>query len=203
LFRIRELENLKLIPSYPVYLDSPMALDVTDIYLKHQGNIRVRNLNPRDLWPKQIEFVRETDDSMLLAMSDRPKIVLSASGMLQGGRVLHHLKSKLPGAKNGVLFVGYQGQGTKGRLLKNGIPSIRLHHKEVEVNAEIFSMENFSSHADSNDLMAWYKNFKSPPQKTVLIHGEEESSRALSYRIANELNWSVSIPQPGEAFLLD
>ena len=203
LFRIRELENAKLIPSYPVFLDSPMALDVTDIYLNYQDNLRVRGLSPQDLWPQTMEFVRNADDTMLLAMSNKPKIVLSASGMLQGGRVLHHLKAKLPGAKNGVLFVGYQGQGTKGRLLKNGIPSIRLHHQETEVNAEIFSIENFSSHADSNELMAWYKKFQKAPIKTFLVHGEESASRALYYRITNELGWDSEIPTPGQSFLLD
>lgn len=203
LYRIRELENQKLIPSYPVYLDSPMALDVTQIYLNYQDNMRVRNMNPKDLWPEQMEFVRSSDDSMLLAMSNKPKIILSASGMLQGGRVLHHLKAKLPGEKNGVLFVGYQGQGTKGRLLKNGIPTLRLHHQEVEVNAEIFSIEHFSSHADSNELMAWYRHFDLPPQQTFLVHGEEASSRALYYRISNELKWSVQMPKPQDVFLLD
>jgi metallo-beta-lactamase family protein len=203
LYRIRELENLKLIPSYPVYLDSPMALDVTVIYLNYQDNLRVRDMDPKELWPRQMEFVKEADESMILAMSNKPKIILSASGMLQGGRVLHHLKTKLPDEKNGVLFVGYQGQGTKGRLLKNGIPSIRLHHQEVEVNAEIFSIESFSSHADSNELMSWYKNFKTPPEQTFLVHGEEESSRALYYRLTNDLKWTVHLPRPQDTFLLD
>lgn len=203
MFRIRQLEQQGLIDEHSVYLDSPMALDCTDVYLKHHDSLKVKHIQKEQLWPKKMEFVRSADESMLLAMSNHPKIILSASGMLQGGRVLHHLKSKLPDEKNGVLFVGYQGAGTKGRLLKNGIPEIRLHHQNIEVNAEIFSLDNFSSHADSNELMAWISAIQLRPQKIFLVHGEEASSRALYYRIKNNLQIDVELPQIRQSVVLE
>ncbi|MCS6838298.1 MAG: MBL fold metallo-hydrolase [Bdellovibrionaceae bacterium] len=202
LWHIRALEDQKKIPHYPVYLDSPMALDVTDIYLKYQDFLKIRGKDVTKLWPNRMEFVRKSDDSMLLAMSTEPKIVVSASGMLQGGRVLHHLKHKLQSEKNGVLFVGYQAPGTKGRLLKNGIPRIRLHHQEVDVVAEIFSIESLSSHADSNELMSWLRQISPAPRYVFLVHGEDEARWALSYRLKYELNWEVTLPALGSSFNL-
>ena len=139
---------------------------------------------------------------MLLRTSDEPKIVLSASGMLQGGRVLHHLKQKLPDAKNGVLFVGFQGKGTKGRLLQEKIPSIRIHHQEIPVAAEIFSLEGYSAHGDANDLMNWLKSFRKQPERIFLNHGEIEAQTIFAERIRKEFGINVAIPQLHEEFNL-
>jgi metallo-beta-lactamase family protein len=136
-------------------------------------------------------------------MSDAPKIVISASGMLQGGRVLHHLKAKLGDEKSAVLFTGYQGQGTKGLLLKSGLNKILIHHKEIDVEAEIVVLDSLSAHADSNELMSWYKRIQSKPQHVFLVHGEEAAQGALRYRIENELGWKCTVPSSGEEFQLD
>lgn len=203
LFRIRQLEDKGLIASYPIYLDSPMALDVTDVYLKYQDELKIRGFSPDSIWPTKLEFIRKSDDSMLLAMSNHPKIVVSASGMLQGGRVLHHLKTKLPQESNGVLFIGYQGEGTKGRLLREGIPTLRLYHQEVEVNAEIFTIDAFSSHADQSQLLEWVSSVIKKPKIIFLVHGESSAQLELSSRLLECGIQNVIIPQREETFVLD
>jgi metallo-beta-lactamase family protein len=151
LFMLRRLEDKGMIDSYPVYLDSPMALDATDLYKKYQDELRPEILNGEFISPiatGRFHAVRSGDESMLLCMDDSPKIVISAAGMLTGGRVLHHLKKRLSESKNGVLFVGYQVPGSKGYLLKNGLSRIRLHHQDIDVEAQIFSMESLSAHVE-------------------------------------------------------
>jgi len=194
------LEQAGLIPAYPVYMDSPMARDVTDIYVRYQDQLQVRDL--ASSWPSRLRFINDSDDSMLLAMSDEPKIVLSASGMLQGGRVLHHLKAKLPQEKNGVLFVGYQAQGTKGRLLREGISSLRIHHKEVSVEAEIFALDPFSAHADRTGLVSWLQDLQLKPQKVFLIHGETEARATLAKLIEQKYAFSCVLPKTHDEFVL-
>lgn len=206
LYLIHQLEVEKKIVDVPVYVDSPMAKDVTEIYRSYSHDLKIGDGKADvefSLSPDHFKAVRSSDESMLLCMSDAPKIVISASGMLQGGRVLHHLRSKLPSEKNGVLFVGYQGAGTKGKLLKNGLRTIRIHHMTVDVEAEIFSIDSLSAHADSGELMTWLRGFQKPPRKTFLVHGEIESLKALYYRVTNELGWDCEIPSPSESFVLD
>jgi metallo-beta-lactamase family protein len=202
-----QLKKSNQIPAVPIYLDSPMAHEVTSIYLRHPEELqRTEDLNEIEqaLRSAVIRPVLSADESMLLCMSTEPKIVISASGMLQGGRILHHLKSKLPDEKSGVLFVGYQGAGTKGRLLKEGLKTIRIHHKAIDVEAEVFSVEGLSAHADSEELMGWLRHLRQPPQQTLINHGELDSSQALQFRIQTELGWSgVTIPEMKQTISLD
>ncbi|MCB0363191.1 MAG: MBL fold metallo-hydrolase, partial [Bdellovibrionales bacterium] len=206
LFLIHDLENRKLIPQVPVFLDSPMAMDATQIYLKHSEELQLNFVEGQlesVLCTHCYEAVKSADDSMLLCMNTSPKIVISAAGMLTGGRILHHLKAKLPDPNSAVLFVGYQAQGTKGLLLKGGMTEIRIHHQKVTVEAEIIAMESFSAHADSNDIITWLKNLKRPPRGIFLNHGEINSLKALEYRIVHELGWKVVIPQLNDEFLIN
>lgn len=205
LYLIHQLETNKLISDVEVYVDSPMAKQVTSVYSHFSEELKVGEgeaLVEFSLNAKNFHAVETADDSMLLCMNDEPKIVISASGMLQGGRVLHHLRTKLPGEKNGVLFVGFQAEGTKGRLLKNGLRTLRLHHMNIDVEAEIFSIESLSAHADSNEMIKWCSHIQKPPQKTFIVHGELAASRAQYYRLGNELGWSCVIPAPGQEFVL-
>jgi metallo-beta-lactamase family protein len=202
---LRRLEDKGMIDSYPVYLDSPMALDATDLYKKYQDELRPEILNGEFISPiatGRFHAVRSGDESMLLCMDDSPKIVISAAGMLTGGRVLHHLKKRLSESKNGVLFVGYQVPGSKGYLLKNGLSRIRLHHQDIDVEAQIFSMESLSAHADSDQIMDWLKKFRRPPSRIFLNHGENISRQALAYRIQHELNMNCELPEQGEEYIL-
>lgn len=203
LYLIRVLEEKRRIQPVPVYLDSPMALDATQIYMNHPDELKLVDHGSRFDFPicsSCFRPVRSSEESMLLCMNSEPKIVISAAGMLTGGRILHHLKHRLPDKKNGVLFVGYQAEGTKGLLLKNGLREIHIHHQKVVVEAEIFSMESLSAHADSDDIMAWLKRFSKPPEMVFLNHGETNALNSLAYRIRHELEWPVAIPSQGQTF---
>ncbi len=203
LYSIHQLQNLGQVPDVPVYLDSPMAHAVTQVYLKNREELKV-NSGPdhlsESLSPRFFHEVETADDSMLLCLSDEPKIVLSASGMLQGGRVLHHLKRRLSDPRHGVLFVGYQGQGTKGRLLQDGIKSLRIHHQEIAVEAEIFTIEGYSAHADADDLINWFKTLQPRPQKVFLNHGEYEGQKVFADRLRREFDVTVFVPDLHESF---
>jgi metallo-beta-lactamase family protein len=135
-------------------------------------------------------------------MKDGPFIVLSAAGMLTGGRILHHLKARLPDAKNAVIFVGFQAEGTKGRLLQQGLQDLRIHHADISVEAEIFSLPSLSAHADSKDLMDWLRNFQKPPRKIFLNHGEPGALEAMKYRIEHEMQTEVICPNTEEYYIL-
>lgn len=206
LYLIHELEVQKRIPIYPIYLDSPMANSATDIYLKYPEELK------KELQGTQIESrllaskfkeVTSADESMLLCMSDEPKIVISAAGMLTGGRVLHHLKTKLPDEKSGVLFVGYQAKGTKGLLLKNRLKDIRIHHQKISIEAEIFSLDSLSAHADCEDLEKFVDGFAEKPEKVILNHGEENASESLRYLLQSEHHLNVQIAEEEAIYQLD
>lgn len=206
IYLIHSLEQSKRIPVYPVYLDSPMAESVTNVYSKLNGEIKLEHIPglPFEFSTEKFRMVGKPDESMVLCMDQNPKIVISAAGMLTGGRVLHHLKSQLPRPESGVLFVGYQAEGTKGLLLKNGLRQLRIHHQVVEVEAEIFSIENLSAHADSDDLVKWVNGFTRKPSSTYLVHGESNALRTLKYRFQHECGLEkVSIPSYGESFNLN
>jgi metallo-beta-lactamase family protein len=205
LYMIEKLREREAIPDVPVYLDSPMSQRATSVYKNFEEELKqeVR----RDGWQsvgKNFKFstVASADDSMLLCMETSPKIVISASGMLNGGRILHHLKTKLPDAKSTVLFVGYQVPGTKGYLLKNNIGKIRIHHQLVDVEAEIATIDTLSAHADSNELVKWVQSLKKKPRRVFLNHGEVPALEALQYRLKTELGITVVIPKEGEEFVL-
>lgn len=205
LLSIHRLQSQKMIPDIPVYLDSPMAHAVTKIYLKHLDELRADfrdNSVEESLSPRFFHGVETPDESMLLCMSEEPKIVLSASGMLQGGRILHHLKKKLPDAKNGVLFVGFQGKETKGRLLQDGIRTLRVHHQEISVEAEIFTIDGYSAHADVDDILKWVKGFRKFPDRIFLNHGEAGAQKALAERIRQETASTIEIPVLHQEFIL-
>lgn len=205
LYMIQKLREQNAIPDAPVYLDSPMSNKATKIYKDFEGELKKEVQG--EGWGSvgssfRFHAVESADDSMLLCMDTSPKIVISASGMLHGGRVLHHLKMKLPDEKSAVLFVGYQVPGTKGYLLKNRIGKIRLHHQLVDVEAEIITIDSLSAHADSNELIAWVSAFKKKPRRIFLNHGEPPALQALQYRLRTELGIEAIIPNEGEEFTL-
>lgn len=205
LFLIHELEKQGRITPYPVYLDSPMAKSATEVYLRFPNELK-KVLHGDELRSRlscsRFLTVDSTDESMLLCMSTEPKIVISAAGMLSGGRVLHHLKAKLPDEKSGVLFVGYQATGTKGLLLKNGLRKIRIHHQEVAVEAEVFSIDSLSAHADCEDLSRFVKDFRRKPQKIYLNHGELNALESLRYLLTTDHGVSVEIAQEQKQYVL-
>ena len=205
LYLIGSLKKKALIPPMPVYLDSPMSNRVTEIYRRFPDELRLHVSASKSsvILPEFNDYhtVQSADDSMLLCMQDGPFVVISAAGMLTGGRVLHHLKRRLPDEKNMVIFCGYQAAETKGRLLQEGISSLRIHHQEVPVNAEIFQMEPMSAHADQNELVGWMNHFRN--LKTVFLnHGEPAQIEGLRQRIVKEKGKIVEVPQMNQKIKL-
>jgi metallo-beta-lactamase family protein len=197
LYMIQLLSEQGKIPTVPVYLDSPMSLRATAIYQKFENELKQEIR--ADRWEsvsRSMQFiaVASAEDSMLLCMNDEPKVVISAAGMLNGGRVLHHLRRKLPDPRSCVLFVGYQVPGTKGYLLRNKLGKIRIHHELVDVEAEIVDLDSLSAHADSNELVKWVSDLKVKPKRIFINHGEVTAMEALSYRLRVELGMEVILP---------
>jgi len=172
LFNIRELEEQERIPSLTVFVDSPMAIDVTSVALN----------GTRILRPKQIQFSRTREQSQAINKETNHAIVISASGMVTGGRILHHLKYRLPNPNDTILFIGYQAEGTRGRTILEGEPEVKIHGKKVPVRAKIENISGFSAHADYNEILAWLMGFNRPPLKTFIVHGEPDASTALAER---------------------
>ncbi len=190
---IRVLEDRGRVKPVPVVLDSPMAEDATAIYLQHPEDHPPGldfEKKARNFFPKRFEWVRSAQESRQLSDRKGPLVILSASGMLQGGRVLHHLRTRLVDSKNVVLFVGYQAEGTKGWFLKNRGKSegaLRIFHEPVPVNAQIESIESLSAHADQKDLLTWINSAAKKPNLIILNHGSGLSANALAGRIDREL----------------
>ncbi len=199
LYTIRELESEGQIPVLPVYVDSPMAIKATKLYSKHteiydeEANA-LKEQGKDVLLTQRTEFTQSVDASKRINASDQPCIIISASGMLTGGRILHHLMRRLPRPRNSVVFVGYQAEGTRGRALQNGNDKIKIHGKQVKSAAAIETISDFSAHADYNEILNWLGNFEKAPRKTFIVHGEPESSKNLKKLIDDKFGWFTHIP---------
>jgi metallo-beta-lactamase family protein len=202
IYRIRMLEETGRIKPVPVILDSPMSEDATVVYLEHEEDFKKGSefkKNKKRFFPERFEIVKNHLQSTENCARRGPLIVISASGMLQGGRVLHHLKGRLPNPKNGVLFVGYQAEGTKGRFLSTRPTEIRIHHEPIAVNARIEMIPGLSGHADQNELIEWVKTAKKRPGKVILNHGHVHAIESLKSRMERELSIEVTaILKPGQ-----
>lgn len=193
LYFLHQLLSRKAIPSIPIYLDSPMAVNATNLWQKYHKEHRLSAQQCAEVCAVA-EYVQTPEQSKALDKDPTPKIIISASGMATGGRVLHHLASYLGDARNSVLFAGYQAGGTRGARLVNGESSIKLLGEIYPVAAEINNLHNLSAHADYKEILAWLAHFQKPPRMTYLTHGEPKASLALKNTIETELNWSVVIP---------
>ena len=147
---------------------------------------------------QRFRVIASPQESRQLTASRMPSIVISASGMAEGGRVLHHLRAALPGPQHTVLFAGYQGEGTRGRRLVDGEKTVKIHGEWVNVAARIEQLDSMSAHADANEIMHWLKGFTAAPKRTFIVHGEPAAQDALGERITKELGWSHHAPQHGE-----
>lgn len=198
LYVLRQLEDAQKIPRLPTYLDSPMAISVTDLYEKHREDHNLqfteeeRKEDPLNV--REIHMTRSVEDSKKINAVKTPCLILSASGMGSGGRVVHHLLQRLPDARNLVMMVGYQAEGTPGRALLDGARSLRLHGEEVTVRAEIVDLPQFSAHADRTEMTRWLGNFQAAPRQMFLVHGEPEGATALRSSVAEKFHWRVSVP---------
>jgi metallo-beta-lactamase family protein len=198
LFLIKELMESSRIPRIPVFVDSPMAIKAVEIFLKYGDEFsdEARNLvkkygSPLD-W-EGFHFAPKQEDSKKINEVRYPCIIVSSSGMVTGGRVLHHLMLRLPDPRNQVLFIGFQAPGTRGEIIKSGGKSVRIYSQEIPIRAQIAALEQFSDHADTDELLVWLKTFRRAPQTTFLVHGEPQASAQLQSAISSTLGWSVKI----------
>lgn len=205
LFILNKLLTEKKIPKVPVVVDSPMGIEATKAYAHFTDELKLVEEGKSVVTSMEALNFRVTtsvEDSIRLNHQDGPLIVISSAGMLTGGRILHHLKQRLPHSKNAVLFVGHQAEGTKGRLLLNGIDRLWIHREEIKVNASIHSLEGLSAHADCNELIDWVKHFKTMPSMVFLNHGELSSMKALAYRLKRELGIEALLPSHDQEYEL-
>ena len=202
IYWIKRLEEQKRIPVLPVYVDSPMAAGALQFYTErlneldpdlNHGNEGQRQVSA--FYTTRLTVVETVEQSKAVTQSSAPSIVIAASGMATGGRVLHHLAAVLPDSRNTVMFVGFQAAGTRGRLLCDGAKQIKMLGQDVMVSARIERLDSMSAHADANEILRWLKEFMSPPQITYIVHGEPAAAAALEQRIRNELKWSTHIAQ--------
>ncbi len=195
------LQRLKaagaLPPDLPVYLDSPMAVQATALYHKHRRLLRI-GAREADHLSDGVHMIADAKQSMRLTRSRWPSVIISASGMATGGRVLHHLKAMAPVDKHHIVFAGFQVGGSRGARLVGGAGEVKIHGEYVPVRAQVSQLEGFSGHADAGELMAWLRGLRQPPRQTFVVHGEPDASDALRLRIQDELGWAVRVPQHGE-----
>jgi len=216
LYWLKRLEDEQRIPLQPVYVDSPMAVAALQFYAARlneldaeiggttsDGSGRAGARRAAAFATERLVLVASPQQSADLVASRQPAIVIASSGMATGGRVLRHLAAALPNARNTVLFVGFQGEGTRGRLLVDGATELRLLGRTVPVAARIERLESMSAHADAGEIMRWLSGFARPPQTVFLVHGEPAALDALAARITTERSWPVHIARHRETVTLD
>ena len=183
----------------PIFLDSPMAVHTTELYVRHAALHRLQGADLKAL--QQVATMVETpEQSKALANRHGPMVILAASGMATGGRVLHHLARCLPDHRNMVILTGFQAAGTRGATLANGGSTVRLHGQEVPVRAEVVALQSSSAHADGTQLLAWLRRMPQAPQQVYVVHGEPEAADTLRQRIERELTWRVAVPEHGSTW---
>lgn len=206
LYYLHRLQQKGKIPDIPIYVDSPMAIDVTKLYKRfHQYHRLGPVIDEYDANPflhKKLHYYQSQEASMSLNDLRGDAIIISASGMATGGRILHHLYNRLPNEQDSIIFVGYQAEGTRGRRLLEGETTCRMYGIDVPVKAKIQYIEGLSAHADQEELVEWAEGFVSKPKMTFLIHGEKEASEALSEKLKKELDWNTIVPEYLESFVL-
>ena len=198
LLLLQRLKRRGLIPQrLPIFVDSPMAVAATALYRRHARLLKVPPREMKDLLDGVTE-VESAPQSMRLSRSRWPSVIISASGMATGGRVLHHLKAMAPDPRHHVCFPGFQVGGSRGARLVAGATEVKIFGEYVPVRAEISHLESLSGHADSDELVAWMRQFNAPPRQTYVVHGEPDAADALRVRIRDELHWEARVPQHGE-----
>ena len=208
LYLLRLLEEEGKIPSYPIFVDSPMAINALDIFKDHIKDFdlyaRMQKMQGKDIFhPKDLHICRSREESMSINKYRSGVIIISASGMVTGGRILHHLAQRLPDPKNTVLLMGYQAEGTRGRTIQEKKETVKIHGKQVPINAQVAIIDGFSGHADYNEMLAWLMPFNKTPKQVFMVHGEAEASQSMAEKIRKTYGWNVTVPQFGNSFELE
>ncbi len=183
----------------PVFLDSPMAVHTTHLFEHHPGEHRLSAKDALAL-TRNATMINSTDESRALASRHGPMVILSASGMATGGRVLHHLAQHAGNHRNMVILTGYQAPGTRGATLASGAKTVRIHGRDVEVQAEVVQLQSSSAHADAAQLVSWLRTMPQAPAQVYVVHGEPGASDELRKRIHRELGWRAMVPEHGSTW---
>lgn len=198
---LNTLREEKSIPPIPIYLDTPMGIDVTELYLHHRDWHSLSDSECETMM-RDVHVVRQFEQSLRVLDKKGPKIVIAGSGMVTGGRVLYYLERLLGNKENTILLVGFQAPGTRGNLLRSGANELKIHGNYYKVLAEVRQIGSLSAHADQAELMWWLSHFKEAPSQTFLNHGEAQASETLRLKITDELKWPVTIAQMGVTYEL-
>ncbi|WP_062265213.1 MBL fold metallo-hydrolase RNA specificity domain-containing protein [Endozoicomonas arenosclerae] len=191
---LEKLKSAQRIPNLPVYLNSPMAIKATEVFHRFHEKHRLTEEDCRRI-DDMTHYVKTVEESRALAAQTFPSIIVSASGMASGGRVLHHLKHMLPNHRNTIIFAGYQAMGTRGEKLIHGADTIKIHGQDYPVKAKIKHFDNFSAHGDGKQIIDWLRSIKTPPKQVFVTHGEVESANAMAQKIQTELGWPAEVPE--------
>lgn len=206
LMYIKNILFSKEIPPVKVIVDSPMAIAATGFYRKYQDYHKLRGIDLDEdqsflTLRKNLTIARTTEESKRINEIKKDSIIISASGMMTGGRVLHHLAQRLPNPKDVILICGYQAEGSRGRKLQDGEKSIKIFGQEISVRAQVHTIKGLSAHADRSELLDWVSGFRNPPSKTFVIHGEAASSNSFAQAL-REMNWTATVPKYLEEHLI-
>ena len=199
MYHIYLLKQKRMIPDLPVFLDSPMAIKATELLQRHPADHRLSAAVCKGV-SDVVRYSTTTDESKAINGSNNnmPKVIISASGMATGGRVLHHMKHYIGDERNTILFAGFQAEGTRGDQLVRGEKEVIIHGAAWPVRAEIVQLHNMSAHADYAEIMEWLGHFTEEPRRTFITHGETHAAEALKTRIEEDLGWDVHIPAYAE-----
>lgn len=198
LWQLRQAGRLK---GVPVYLDSPMATSASELLHNYPEDHKLAEAD-YEAAANAVTYVRDVEESKALTANSYPKVIISASGMATGGRVLHHIAAFAPDHRNMLLFSGYQAAGTRGRKLLEGAKDVKMHGQWIPVRAEVTELPSLSAHADSDELMRWLSGFTQAPRRVFVVHGEPDAAEALRERIKRELGWPVTVPRQEQEFEL-
>lgn len=208
IWTLRKLEDEQRIPELPVFIDSPMAIDVTDIYCRHpqEHDLDMQALMDQRRCPlccHQYRLLRSATESKALNNQPGPMIIIAGSGMATGGRILHHLRQRVDDERNTVLLCGFQSAGTRGRSLQEGARFLRLQGQTIAVRAQVVTLDGLSAHADRDDLLRWLRGFTRAPREVFVVHGEPHAADQLAASIRSTFGWNARVPEEREIVSLD
>jgi metallo-beta-lactamase family protein len=201
LYLLDKLISENRIPAMPIYLDSPMAIDATELFYHHQALHKLTKENCKSMCSRAI-YTPTVEESKAIASQPMPKIIISASGMLTGGRILHHLKTYVGNKNNTVVFPGYQAAGTRGATMLSGEETVKIHGEYFPVRAKLVQVEGLSAHADHHEMIQWLTQSAINPKKTFIVHGEPQSQDAFRRHLKDRLGWAAIIPGQGDSEIL-
>lgn len=194
LYYLHQLKETGVIPDLDVYLDSPMAIDATKFMCMYENEHKLSAADCKQVFGR-VHYTNTVEQSKAIASNPMPKIVISASGMATGGRVLHHLKQYAPDHRNTIIFAGYQAGGTRGDRIVQGAREVKIHGSMIPVRARVESLSNMSAHADYDEVLQWLGGLTSPPRKVFITHGEPASAESLKEKIEAKFGWECYVPK--------